>query len=105
MIVTTGGRLLQQHPHCLSSLQTWVDRPSPLELAVVVGTHFEHRLGHPQDEDGIVRVVKESKPHVIAVEKIEVPCHLVPESQAVTGNSSVWIVNNQVDLDTYWDVY
>jgi hypothetical protein len=42
MIVRTGSWLLQQHHHFLSSLQAWVDRLLPIELAVVVGTHFKH---------------------------------------------------------------
>jgi hypothetical protein len=50
-------------------------------------------------------VGKESTPYVIAVEKIEGPCNLVPEIGAATRNGLSWIVNNQVDLDTYWDVY
>ena len=59
MIARTGGQLLQQHPHFLSFLQAWVDRPLPLELAVDVATHFEHHLGHPAEVDGFVRGVKE----------------------------------------------
>jgi hypothetical protein len=105
IIARTGGRLLQQHPRVLSSLQAWVDRPSLLEWAVVVGTHFEHHLGHSPKVYGFIGVVKESTPHGIAVEKIEGPYHLVPEIQAATGNGSVWIVNDQVDLDRYRDVY
>jgi hypothetical protein len=50
-------------------------------------------------------VVKESTAHVIAMEKIEMPCHLLPEIQATTGNGLLWIENNQTDLDTNWDVY
>jgi hypothetical protein len=105
MIARTGSWQLQQHPYFLSSLQAWVDRLSLVELAIVVSTHFEHCLGHPQEVDGFVGVVKESTPHVIAMGKIEGLCHLIPEIQAATGNCSVWIVNNQVDLHMYWDVY
>lgn len=104
MIVMTGSRLLQQHPHFLSSLYTWVHRPWLLEFAVDVDIHIKYRLGHLQQVDEFVRVVKESTPHVIDMEKIDGPCHLVPEIWAVTGNGSIWSIHNQLDLNTYWDV-
>jgi hypothetical protein len=105
MIAMTGIQQFQQHPHVSLSLQSWDDTPSPLELAVVVVKHFEHCLGHPQEVDGFIRVVIESTTHVMAREKIEAPCHILPEIQAVTGNRSVWIIINQADLDTYWDIF
>ena len=89
MIVRTGSQLLQQHPDFLSSLQAWIDRPLLLQLAVVVGTYFEHRLGHPQEVDRFIRVVKESTPNIIAMVKIEGLYHLIGEIWAVTGNGSV----------------
>jgi hypothetical protein len=55
--------------------------------------------------DGFVRVVQESTPHVIGMEKIKGLCHWVPEIWTATGNGSVSIINSQVDLDMYWDVY
>jgi hypothetical protein len=101
MIARTGSRLWQQHPHFLLSLQAWVDKRVLLKLAVVVSTHFVHHLGYPQNVYGFVRVVKESTPHVIAVEKIEGPYHLVPGIWAATENSLLRNINNEVDLDMY----
>ena len=75
-----------------------------MQLAVVVGTTFKHRLGNPEVVDGFIRVVRVSAPHVIAVESIEGPCHLVPEGSEI-GAGSEWIINNPVDLDTEWDIY
>jgi hypothetical protein len=103
-IARVGGKLAT-HAHFVPSLQSWVKRPSLLELAIGIGTRFQHRSGDPEEVDGFVRVVKLPSPHVIAVESIEGPCHLIPERMGEEGNGSVWIVNNQVDLDTYWDIY
>jgi hypothetical protein len=103
-IAQVGGKLVT-HAHFVPSLQAWVKRPSPLELAIGIGTKFQHRSGDPEEVDGFVRVVKLPSPHVLAVESIEGPCHLIPERLGEDGSGSVWIVNNQVDLDTYWDVY
>jgi len=33
------------------------------------------------------------------------PAHLVRKNAASGGIDSVWLVNDHVDLDTYWTVY
>ena len=89
----------------IPSLKVSVVRPSTLELAAAVGTGFQHRFGDPEEVDGFIRVVKATGPHVFAVDRIEGPAHLLPVNRTSTGSGSVWIINNHVDLDTYWDVY
>jgi hypothetical protein len=42
--------------------------------------------------------------HISPVGTIVGPAHLVLEHAASGGIDSVWIVNIQVDLDTYWTV-
>ena len=55
--------------------------------------------------DGFIRDINAIGPHVFAIDRIKGPAHLLPESRTNTGSGSVWIINSQVDLDTYWDVY
>ena len=89
----------------IPSLKTCVVRPSDLQLAAAVGTSFHHHSGDTQEVDGFIRVVKATGLHVFPIDPIEGPTHLLPESRTNTGSSSVWIINRQVDLNTYWDVY
>ena len=86
-------------------LKMSVVRPSDLQLAAAVGTSFQHYSGDPQEVDGLIRVVRATGPHVFAIDPIEGPAHLFPESGTNTGGGAIWIVNSQVDLDTYWDLY
>ena len=92
-------------PKFIPSLKMSVIRPSAIELAAAVGTSFQHRFGDPGEVDGFIRVVKATGAHVFAVDLIEGAAHLLPASRTSTESGSVWIINNQVDLDTYWDVY
>ena len=86
LISRCGGELVL-HSHYIPSQKESVLRPSPMQLAVVVGTTFKHRLGHPEEVDGFIRVVRASAPHIVAVESIEGPCHLVPEGCEMSGGS------------------
>jgi len=43
--------------------------------------------------------------YVVPVGAIVGAAHLVQENVALGGIDSVWLVNNHVDLDTYWTVY
>ena len=104
-VILKSGGSLKLFPKFIPSLKMSVIRPSALELAAAVGTSFQHRFGDPEEVDGFIRVVKATGPHVFAVDRIEGPAHLLPVSRTSTGSGSVWIINNQVDLDTYWDVY
>ena len=92
-------------PKFIPSLKMSVIRLSAIELAAVVGTSFQHGFRDPEEVDGLIRVVKATGPHVFAVDQNEGPAHLLPVCRMSTGSGSVWIINNQVDLNTYWDVY
>lgn len=104
-VIRKSGGSLNLSSKFIPSLKESVVRPSTLQLAAAVGTSFQHRLGDPEEVDGFIRVVKATGPHVFAVDQIEGPAHLLPVSRTSTGSGSVWIINSQVDLDTYWDVY
>ena len=104
-VILKSGGSLKLFPKFIPLLKMLVIQPSAIELAAAVGTSFQHPFGDPEEVDGFIRVVKATDPHVFAVVRIEGPAHLLPVSRKSTGSGSVWIVNNQVDLDTYWDVY
>ena len=104
-VIRNSGGSLKLSSKFIPSLKTSVVRPSDLQLAAAVGTSFQHHSGDPQEVDGFIRVIKATGPHVFAVDRIEGPAHLLPESRTNTGGGSIWIINSQVDLDTYWDVY
>ena len=89
----------------IPSLKMSVVQLSDLQLAAAVGTSFQHHSGDPQEVNRYIRVFKAKGPHVFAIDQIEGPAHLVPKSRTNPGSGSVWIINSQVDLDTYWDVY
>jgi hypothetical protein len=57
--------------------------------------------------DGLILVDKQTdKMHIIAVETMVGPAHLVQENNAASDRiDSVWLVNNHLDLATYWTVY
>jgi hypothetical protein len=80
--------------------------------AVVIPTQFQDRRGWADKIDGFIQVVKLiHKMYIVPVEAIVRPAHLVrvdqevPNSCSNHGDTSVWLLNNQVDLDSYWTVY
>ena len=104
-VIPNCGRSLKISSKFIPSLKTSVVWPSNLPLAAAVGTSFQHHSGDPQEMDGFIRIIKAIELDVFAIQWIEGPAHLLPESGTNTGGGSLWIINSQVDLDTYWDVY
>ena len=43
--------------------------------------------------------------HIVPVGAIVGLAHLVRQNAASVWIDSIWLVNNHVDLDTYWTVY
>jgi 7-cyano-7-deazaguanine synthase in queuosine biosynthesis len=85
--------------------QQWVLCPQTQEYAVVIPTKYKDLLGWPDCVDRFIRVVKQmNKMHIVPVGAIVGPAHLVRENAALGSMDSVWLVNNHVDLDTYWTV-
>ena len=95
---------LKLFPKFIPSLKMSVIRPSAIEQAAAIGTSFQLRFGNREEVDRFIRVVKATGPHVFAVDRIEGPAHLLPVRRTSTRSGSVRIINNQVDLDIYWDV-
>jgi len=73
---------------------------------VVIPTQFKDVHSLADCVDGFIRVVKQTnKMHIVRFGAIVGPAHLVRENVASGGIDSVWLVNDHVDLDTYWTVY
>jgi hypothetical protein len=43
--------------------------------------------------------------HILPIGAIVGPAHLARGNDAAGGIDCIWLVNNHVDLDTYWAVY
>jgi len=86
--------------------QQWILRPQVQEYAVVIPTKYNDPHGWADCVDRLIRVVKQTDMmHIVPVGAIVGPAHLVWENAASDKIDSVWIVNNHMDLDTYWTVY
>jgi hypothetical protein len=86
--------------------QQWVLRSQAQENAVVIPTTYKDLHDWADFVDGFIQVVKQTKKmHIVPVGAIVGPAHLVWENAALGGMVSVWLVNNHIDLDTYWTVY
>ena len=100
-VIRNSGGSLKLSSKFIPLLKTSVVRPSDLQLAAAVGTSIQHHSGEPQAVDRLSRVIQATGPHVFAIDRIEGPTHLLPESRTNTGGGSIWIMHSQVDLDTY----
>jgi len=86
--------------------QRWVLCPQAQEYVVVIPTKYKDLHRWPDCVDGIIRVVKQTnKMHIVPIGVIVGLAHLVRENAASGGMDSVWLLDNHVDLDTYWTVY
>jgi hypothetical protein len=101
-----AGKALSTLPKRCQMTQQRVLRPQAQEYVVVIQTMFKDLHGWADWVDGFIRVVKQTnKMHIVPVGTIVALAHLVRENAASGGIDSVWLVNNHVDLDTYWTVY
>jgi len=84
----------------------WILNPQAQEYAVVIPTKYKDPHGWADCFDRFIRVVEQTdKIHIVLVGAIVGPAHLVRENAASDRIDRVWLVNNHVDLDTYWTVY
>ena len=68
-------------------------------------TKYKDPHGWADCVDGIIQVVKQTnKMHIVSVGAIVGLAHFVWENAASGGIDSAWLVNNYIDLDTYWTV-
>jgi hypothetical protein len=105
------GKILPTFSKRCKKRREWILRPRPQAYAVVIPTKFQDRRGWADKVDGFIRVVKLThKMHIVPVGAIVGPAHLVREDEEVLGSNrgddtSIWLLNNKVDLDTNWTVY
>jgi len=86
--------------------QQWVLRPQVKEYAVVIPTKYNDFHGWADCVYGFFQVVKQTnKMHIVSVGATVGPAHFMWEIAASGGIDSIWLVNNHIDLDTYWTVY
>jgi len=86
--------------------QQWVLCQQVQEYVVVIPIKFNDLHGWADCVDGFIWVVKQmNKMSIVPIIEIVGPGHLVRENAATGGIDSPWLVNNHVDLDTYWTVY
>jgi hypothetical protein len=72
----------------------------------VIPTKYNELHGSADCVDGFIPVVREmNKTDIVPVGEIVRTARLVRENAALGGMDSIWLVNNDVDLDTYWTVY
>ena len=80
--------------------------PQAQEYTVVIPTKYKDIHGWANCVDGCIQVVKQTnKMHIVPIGSIVGPAHLVRENATSGGIDRIWLVNNHVDLDTYWTVY
>jgi len=73
---------------------------------VVDSTKYNDLHGWADCVDRFIQVVKQTDMmHIVPVRAIVGPAHSVLANAASDRIVSVWLVNNYVDLDTYWTVY
>jgi len=79
--------------------------PETIVLAVIMGYKFTGPSGLPNKFHGFVEVEFEGRDrYVVEVESIEGPVQLV-EVNETRKSRKTWIVNNHIDLETYYYVY
>jgi len=101
-----AGKAISTFSNRCKKTQQWVLHPEAQEYAVVIPTKYKDLHGWADCVDGFIRVVKQTnKMHIVPIGAIVGPAHLVWENAASDGIDCVWLVNNHVDLDTYWTVY
>jgi len=84
----------------------WILHPQVQEYAVEVSTKYNNLQGWPDCVDRFIWVVKQTdKMHIVPVGAIAGLAHLVGENTASDRIDSIWLVNNHVDVNTYWTVY
>jgi len=87
--------------------QKWILHPKPHGYAVVIRTKYEDPHGWADCVDRFIQVVKETdKIPIVHGGAMVGPVHMAQKNNAALHRiDSVWLVNNHVDLDTYWTVY
>jgi len=100
------GKMMSIFSDRFKKIRQWIFRREAQESAVVISTKYNDRRGWDHCVDVFIRVVKQTDiMHIVPVGAIVRLAHSVRETIASYRIHSVWLVNNQVDLNTYWTEY
>jgi hypothetical protein len=81
--------------------QQWILCPQVQEYAVVIPTKFKDPHGWANCVDRCIRIVRQTDViHIVPVAAIVGMAHLVQENAASDWINSIWLVKNDVHLDT-----
>ena len=73
---------------------------------MVIRIQYNNLYGWADCVDRFIWVVKQpDKIHIVPVGEIVELAHLVQENASSVTINSIWLVNNHVDLETYWTVH
>jgi hypothetical protein len=101
----TGKTIPTCSKRCIKTEQC-ILHPQAQEYAVVLPIMYKDLHGWADCVDGFIWVVKQTdKMHILPVRSIVGLAHLLRENAASHQIDTVWLVNNHVNLDTYWTVY
>jgi hypothetical protein len=101
-----AGKAISIFSNRCKKTQQWVFCPQAQEYSVVIPTKIKDLDGWADCVDGFIRVVKQTNQmHIVPDGGTVGPPHLVRENAASGGIDCVWLVNNHIDSDTYWNVY
>ena len=82
-------------------------KPRELQFAMITGTKYVTSTGQPDSIHGCVEVIENPQDrYVMPIRSLEGAVHLVPVDEVHKGpNPRQYLVNNHIDLDTYYYVY
>jgi hypothetical protein len=79
-----------------------------LQFAMIMGTKYSKASGLPNPIHGCVEVIEDlNDRYIMPIESIEGAVHLIAinEEESSTRQPREYLVNNHIDLDTYYYVY
>jgi len=101
-----AGKTISMFSKRCNKIQQWIIHPQAQEYAVVIPTKYNDLHSWADCVDRFIQIVKPSdKMHFEPVRAIVRLAHLVRENVASDRINTIWLVNNQVDLNTYCTVY
>ena len=100
------GNMISTFPKPCMKTQQWILFSQGQEFGVLIQTKYKDPHGWADCVDEFIWVVKQTDTmHIVPVGAICGPPHVVRENAASDRLDSIWLVNNDVDLDSYWTVY
>jgi hypothetical protein len=100
-----AGKAISTFSKSCKKTEQLVLHPQVQQYAVMIPTNFNNPQGWTDCIDRFIRVVKQTNMmQIVPIGATVGPAHLVRGNPAACGIDSIWLVKNNVDLDTYWTV-